>query len=184
MDPFGLKTPRLVLDQPNLADVDLIAEYASDPVFEAYMATPWPYERHHAESFVGEFVPGSWASGSEWTWAIREASTGPLLGMIGIRLPSGMLGFWLGAPHRGSGIMSEAVSAVVDAVFERTDADRILWECVLGNEASLSVARKTGFRFTGSAPGMVPTRTGESVVSWTAELRRDDSRVPKSGWPT
>lgn len=183
MDPFALRTERLTLNQPSSADVDAIAEFCSDPVFERFMTTPWPYERHHAESFVDEFVPRGWASDTEWTWAIREESGGRLCGMIGIRLGNGMLGFWLGAPYRGRGIMSEAANAVIDAVFARSRLDRILWECVLGNEASLGVARRLGFRFTGQALGMVPSRTGASVPSWTAELRQDDPRDPKPGWP-
>ena len=183
MEPFVLRTERLTLNQPNDGDVELIAEFCADPAFERFMTTPWPYERHHAESFVEEFVPKGWANETEWTWAIREATGGPLRGMIGIRLGSGMIGFWLGAPHQGHGIMSEAAAAVIDATFARTKLDGILWECVLGNEASLSVARKLGFGFTGQALGMVPSRTGESVPSWTAELHRNDSREPKPGWP-
>lgn len=184
MEPFSLRTARLVLDPPRSEDIDLTAAYCTDPEFERFMAaTPWPYERHHAEWFIEEFVPQAWAEGAEWTWAIRGADAGPMLGIVGMRLRSGMIGYWIGKPHRGFGFMSEAAAAVVASTFERSAFDRVGWECVRGNVASLRVARRVGFRYTGEAPSTIPYRTGEHVPLWTGELLRGESREPKSGWP-
>jgi RimJ/RimL family protein N-acetyltransferase len=183
MEPFPLVTERLVLDQPTAIDVDRIALYCTDPAFETFMTTPWPYERQHAEYFVSDFVPSGWSSGSEWTWAIREGDGQELLGVVGVRMNIGTVGYWLGHPHRGRGIMPEALTAAVDAVFERTERSEILWECVVGNVASMKVAQKVGFRFTGEAPGMIPSRDGTATRSWTGVLGRADARVPRGGWP-
>ncbi|WP_175494308.1 GNAT family N-acetyltransferase [Herbiconiux ginsengi] len=183
MEPFSLTTERLVLDQPVARDVDLIASYCADPVFEGFMTTPWPYERKHAEYFVSSFVPDGWLRGEEWTWAIRERRGQDMLGAIGVRTHSGMVGFWLGAPHRGRSIMPEALAAVVDAVFERSDRAEILWECVVGNTPSLRVAEKVGFRFTGEELGIIPGRDGSLTPSWTGRLGRNDDRTPQPGWP-
>lgn len=183
MDPFLLTTPRLVLDQPSLGDVADMTAYCREPVFERFMATPWPYEPQHAETFIRDVVPAGWTTGDEWNWAIRRVGGGPLLGVIGIRLRNGMIGYWLGAPHRGHGIMSEAARAVVDAVFARSDRESVHWECVVGNSASVRVAQRIGFSYTGEAPGLIPSRTGESRASWTGELRRGDSRDATDGWP-
>ena len=57
MHPFELTTARLVLNQPNADDVEDIARYCTDPLFEQFMVTPWPYERQHAEWFVEQAVP-------------------------------------------------------------------------------------------------------------------------------
>ena len=183
MEPFSLRTARLVLDPPRSEDIDLTALYCTDPLFERYMATPWPYERHHAEWFIDEFVPKAWSEGSEWTWAIRRSSGGPLLGIIGMRLHSGTIGYWIGEPHRGQGFMSEAAAAVVDATFERSERDSVLWECVSGNVASALVAKRTGFDFTGERVGAILDRNGDANLSWTGELARADSRDIKPGWP-
>lgn len=183
VEPFALRTERFLLDQPTSADVDDIARYCADPVFEHYMTTPWPYERADAEFFVDDYVRNGWADGAEWTWAIRDGEGEPLLGVVGIRLLSGMLGYWLGAPHRGRGVMPEAATAVIDAVFERTDREEIGWECVVGNTASLRVAQKAGFTFTGERPGRIPSRDGSPITSWHGVLGRGDSRAPKHGWP-
>ncbi|WP_382304472.1 GNAT family N-acetyltransferase [Herbiconiux sp. UC225_62] len=180
---FSLTTARLTLDQPVEGDVDLIASYCSDPVFEAFMTTPWPYERKHAEYFVRSFVPDGWSRSVEWTWAIREGGGQDILGAIGVRMNSGMVGYWLGAPHRGHGIMPEALRAVVDAVFERSDRADLRWECVVGNTASSRVAEKVGFRFTGETVGMIAGRDGSLQRSWTARLDRHDDRSARPVWP-
>src|SRR5690606_16612893 len=115
MDPFELRAGPLTLDQPGEGDVDRITEYCQDPLFERFLTIPWPYERQHAEHFVTVFVPNGWASGDELTWALRTG--GEFLGVVGLRR-SGMIGYWLGAPHRGHGHMARAVNAVIDWSFE------------------------------------------------------------------
>jgi len=183
MTPFSVRTARLVLNQPTIADADDIIAYCSDPVFEHYLTIPWPYTRDDAVGFVEGYVAEGWAENREWTWAIRDADAGPLLGVIGVRMERGMVGYWLGAEHRGLGILPEALAAVIDAVFARTDLDEVHWECILGNVASMRVAKKAGFRYTGVQLGQVRGRDGRQSTSWTGVLRRDDDRAPKEGWP-
>lgn len=182
MIPVVLRTERLVLDQPEERDVPLLTEYCQDPVFEHFMVTPWPYEEHHARAFVSSLVPKGWAENSEYTWAVRESEGGPLLGMIGHRPSRSDIGFWLGRPHRGAGYMTEASHALVDWLFER-GRQRIFWECIAGNAASASVARKCGFRYTGERPAVIPGRNGEHPLAWHAELVATDDRSVKQGWP-
>ena len=184
MEPFILSAGTLTLDQPTTADVATITEYCQDPVFERFLTLPWPYRSAHAEFFVNEYVPRGWASGDEVTWALREPD-GAFLGVVGLRAHSAMIGFWLGAPHRGHGYMPLAVSAVADWTFESDYAglDAIRWEAVRGNTASLAVARKTGFSYTGTGPALVTARDGSSPPSWQAVLHAGDDRTPKPGWP-
>lgn len=172
MEPFTLRGSGLTLNELKPADAPDVARYCADPVFEEYMVTPWPYTLADAESFIGDYAPSAWESGSEWTWAIREDPDGPLLGVIGIRLPSGMLGYWLGEPHRGRGIMSACVDLVSAATFERTDIPSVDWEARVGNIGSLRTIERSGFTYTGEAIGVTPGRDGGPVLSWTARLDR------------
>ena len=173
----------LVLDQPTIEDVDAITLYCQDPIVEGFLAIPWPYARSDAEFFLNEFVPAGWDSGDEVTWALRLS--GEFLGVIGLRASTGMIGFWLGAPHRGHGYMPRAVSAVSDWTFETGFAglSAIQWEAVIGNFPSLSVACKTGFRFAGIGPRVVVDRDGSRGTAWQAVLRATDDRTPKPAWP-
>jgi RimJ/RimL family protein N-acetyltransferase len=189
MKAVDLRSERLLLDQPTLDDVDLIARYCTDPLFEEYLTTPWPYTRDHAVGFVTRLVPDGWSRKSEFTWAIRhaegadpEADDGELLGVIGWRSGGHDVGFWLGAPHRGNGYMPEALNAVLDWVFLRGE-QRVVWECIEGNVASLTVARKVGFRFTGNGPSLITGRDGTHPPAWHAEIAASDPRRPRPGWP-
>jgi len=180
MIPVILRTQRLVLDQPTAVDRHLVAEYCRDPLFEGFMTTPWPYELTHATAFVNDMVPMGWRTDTEYTWAIRV--DGELGGMISFREELRMIGYWLGAPHRGHGYMTEAASAVVDWVFS-IGRPTVLWECVAGNLASASVARKVGFRYTGTRPAAVIARDGSETLAWHGELGAGDDRSPRPGWP-
>ena len=180
MKPVTLRTARLVLDQPTLADIDTVTEYCQDPLFEKVLTTPFPYRREHAEDFIIERVPIWWATDSEYTWAIRVG--GALVGVIGYRTGNKDVGYWLGAPHRGNGFMPEALNAVLDWVFGTTDDD-VHWECVPGNAASMGVARKTGFAYRGVAPSIVVDRDGGHGPMHHASISKSDSREPKPGWP-
>lgn len=180
-NPVVLASGNLLLDQPTTADIALVTQYCQDPLFEHYLTLPWPYQRSDAEFFVTEFVPAGWSSGTEATWALR--AEGRFLGVIGLRRPTGMIGFWLGAEHRGHGWMPRAVTAVVDWASTHGYVDPVRWECVVGNLASMSVARTTGFTFTGTGPATVTSRDGSHPESWHGELHSTDSREPKPGWP-
>ncbi|BDZ45833.1 GNAT family N-acetyltransferase [Naasia aerilata] len=175
MTPVVLRTDRLVLDQPLEEDVDDIVRYCQDPLFERYLTVPWPYGRADAESFVREFVPQGWMDGRECTWALRLRDEGALLGVVAFRSERSDLGYWLGAPFRGRGYMSEAVAAVVDFAFQ-SGVPLVRWECLVGNTASATLARKAGFAFTGEAPSSVPYRDGSFPASWHGVLHASQQR--------
>lgn len=181
MEPVTLHAGALVLDQPTSDDIPLITRYCQDPLFERFMTLPWPYRQEHAEYFVNEYVPGGWTRGDEVTWAMRH--DGAFLGVVGVRAENSMIGYWLGAEHRGNGFMPLAATAAIGWVFATRWADIVRWEAVEGNIASAMVARKVGFRYTGLGPALITGRDGDSPASWHAELRADESRSPKPGWP-
>jgi len=179
-----LTAPGLALTELRESDIDVITAYCQDPVFERFLTTPWPYERAHAEFFVREYAAGGWQRGDEATWAIRETPDGELLGAIGVRRPSGSVGYWLGAPHRGRGLMTAALETVADAAFapDGLALDRLTWECAIGNIASAALARSVGFRYDGEGPGEVPGRDGEPVLSWLGSMTPLDRGV-RHEWP-
>ena len=184
MAPFTLSEPGLLLDELRPDDEAAIVEYCQDPLFERFLTIPWPYRLGDAEYFVREFAPHGWADGSELTWALRDAH-GVFMGVIGLRLPTSDLGFWLGAPHRGHGYMPRAVRLLTDWVFSTGfgGLTQIGWACVEGNTSSMAVARKCGFTFTGVGPATTPARDGSHPQSWHGVLRRGDPPVPQPGWP-
>jgi len=170
MQPVALRTPRLVLDEPVLGDAELVTHYCQDPIFERYLTTPWPYTRADANSFLSRHVPDSWESGSELTWAIRRIEGGPLLGVISVRETQHEIGFWMGAEHRGLGLMREATIAVVEWTLGGgvRGAETVFWRAVEGNAESAKVARAAGFRRIEPEAPTVPTRDGGTLPAWYA----------------
>ncbi|HET8958435.1 MAG TPA: GNAT family N-acetyltransferase, partial [Microcella sp.] len=146
-----------------------------------------PYRREHAVGFVGEFVPGSWADDSEYIFGIREAADAPLIGVVSWQRERGYVGYWLDAAHRGRGVMTEALRALVDWVFTH-DVDRLRWEALAGNVGSATVAQRVGFRWDVIGPAGYAGRSGragENPIGWHAVLRRADLGTvqPREAWP-
>ncbi len=61
------------------------------------------------------------------------------------------LGYWMGAPFAGRGVMSNAVRQVCRLAFEELDIRRIEAACLPENAASVRLLEKTGFRREGLA---------------------------------
>ncbi|MFC5930805.1 GNAT family N-acetyltransferase [Cryobacterium melibiosiphilum] len=192
-----LESDLVRLDAPVAADAARVFEYCQDPSFERYLTVPWPYQFEHAEGFLAEYVPGGWASDTEYTWALRAPGwkSAELLGVIGLRLlgPSvdeqagvlqlGSVGFWLGAPFRGQGLIGEAQRLVFDWAFGTGLVDAVHWECIRGNTASARAAWKAGFSYAGVAPSVAAYRDGTHPLSWQGQLRAGDDRGRRPGWP-
>jgi RimJ/RimL family protein N-acetyltransferase len=185
MRPVVLETPRLRLDLPLPSDAESVARYCQDPIFERWLTTPWPYTRAHADGFLGTHVPEAWATGAELTWAIRRAQGAPLLGVVSVREAQHEIGFWMGAEHRGDGLMSEAATAVAEWVLGGgiPGANTVFWRAVEGNVASARVARAAGFRHIEPENPTVPTRDGEGTrPAWYAVREREADPRAESSW--
>lgn len=183
MQPVTLRTARLDLSIPTLADVDAITAAAQDPEVPRWTTLPSPYHRAHAKEFVAK-AAAWWDEQSELTWGIR--ADGAWIGMIGLHRTiaggSAEIGFWMSAAARGHGYLSEAARAVIDFGFsEPLSLARIEWRAIVGNEASARAARSLGFRYEGLL------RQGLSDVrgrhdGWIAGILPTDDRIPRP-WP-
>jgi len=182
--PVVLRTERLVLEVPVPSDAELITQYCQDPLFEQVLTTPWPYTRADADAFLGEHVPVSWANGSELTWALRRTEGGPLLGVISVRDIQHELGFWIGAEHRGAGLMSEAATAVAEWTLAGgiPGAETVFWRAVEGNIASARVARAAGFRRIQPEHATVPRRDGTTLPAWYGVREASVDPRASSSW--
>ena len=62
---------------------------------------------------------------------------------------SGHIGYWMGARFAGQGYMVEAARLVVDYAFTAQRLHRIEAACIPGNERSIRVLEKAGFKREG-----------------------------------
>jgi ribosomal-protein-alanine N-acetyltransferase len=61
------------------------------------------------------------------------------------------LGYWMGAPYAGRGLMTAAVRAVVAFAFDTLHLNRVEAACLPGNAASIRLLEKVGFTREGYA---------------------------------
>ena len=183
MQPVTLTTPRFVLSAPRASDVDAVFAACTDPELQRFVPVPVPYEREHAEGFVLGMVPAWWRDDVEYVFGIRETADAPLIGVVSWQRERGYVGYWLDAAHRGRGVMTESLRALVDWVFTH-DVHKLRWEASAGNTGSAIVAQRVGFRWDGAAP-ITAVRPGEDPAGWHAVLRRSDLGTvqPRNEWP-
>ncbi|WP_222851418.1 GNAT family N-acetyltransferase [Phytoactinopolyspora mesophila] len=186
MEPFELKSERVLLSMPVRADIDRITELCQDPAIQDGTTVPSPYTRADAETFVNTVVAGGWANATSLIWAIREPLTGRLDGTIGVTLTGdglGEIGFWTDPKARGRGLTSHAVRLVAERVLNHHSLGltHLVWWAYVGNWASRRVAWATGFRHEGLVRGGQPQR-GKRRDAWVATLCAGDPMTPASRW--
>ncbi|MBB5516052.1 ribosomal-protein-alanine N-acetyltransferase [Rubricella aquisinus] len=63
----------------------------------------------------------------------------------------GTVGYWITEEHARQGLMTEALSALVDHAFHRMDLSRIEAACLPENAASRALLERCGFKYEGVA---------------------------------
>ena len=185
MEPVELHTARLVLRAPVDADVDAITEACQDPEIPRWTPIPSPYGRSDAEGYV-RLVAQGWANGTEAVWVAH--ADGVLVASIGLHRITAHatggdaeLGYWVAAPARGQGYLTEAARAVLDWGFTELGLARIAWRATVGNIASARGARALGFRYEGTQRQSLTSPRGRDD-GWIGGLLRTDDRAPVP-WP-
>jgi [ribosomal protein S5]-alanine N-acetyltransferase len=63
----------------------------------------------------------------------------------------GTIGYWMGKPHCGQGLMSEAVGLLCDFAFNQLELERVEASCLPNNEPSKALLTRMGFQVEGYA---------------------------------
>lgn len=82
-------------------------------------------------------------------FAIIERKTDELAGLVGLfdverENNTAEIGYWLGVPHWGKGLMTEAVGLILDFAFTQAKLFRVFGTVFEGNPGSQQVMRKNG----------------------------------------
>ena len=137
----------LLLRPLEFGDLEAVVDACGDPEIPRFtLLVPSPYTEEDGRQFLTH-VEGQWRDGdSERTFAITV--DGEFLGVVGIGLDSGVLGYWLKRDARGRGWMTRAVIAVVDWA-RGQGVSQFSLTTHPDNVASQRVALKAGFREIG-----------------------------------
>ena len=161
-----LETKRLILRPWEEADAEECYRYAKDPLVGP--AAGWPV---HTSIENSRQVIRNVLMVPE-TYAIVLKETGLPVGSIGLHhsdLAKGEeeaeLGYWIGVPYWGQGLVLEAAREVLRHAFEDLHLERVWCAYYDGNEKSKKVQEKLGFRHQWTnenvpVPQMDDTRKG------------------------
>jgi RimJ/RimL family protein N-acetyltransferase len=143
-----LESERLVMRRPSKKDAVRIAELANDwDVASKLGRMPFPYTRRDAVSWLNK-VHADWGVDSlDFGLYLKEKGK-PFCGVLSIfSLISAQpaLGYWLGRPFWGQGLMTEAVATMVAFAFNELKAPLLGADHILANPASGRVLEKNGF---------------------------------------
>lgn len=175
-DVFRIETRRLWLRWPTARDAEAVSRLAGDPAVAGMTARiPTPLPPHEAEAFVIRARAANTAGEGLILALCRRASPANLIGVVSVENrpgePEPHLGYWLGRPFWGDGLMTEAAEALVDAAFAYAGAPVLASAAMIGNTGSRRVLEKCGFRLTGESAPVFEARGG-AVPSYTFRLDR------------
>jgi aminoglycoside 6'-N-acetyltransferase len=151
----GLRTPRLVLRRLVADDAHRLAQYRSDPAVAVYQGWDAPYPLEAAQRFVADHDGRHPDTPGEWFQLGIAAVTEPgrLLGDVGVFVDGddprlARVGFTLAADAQGRGYATEAVTAVLDWLFDR-GKHRVSADCDARNVRSAALLERVGMRREG-----------------------------------
>jgi len=172
--PFiELRTPRLVLRRFRPADAPEFQAYRSDPDVARYQSWDPTYSLDDAETFMAAIAQASPGTPGDWfQFAVVSASTGRLIGDIGLRTDAdepGLLelGITLSPGHQGNGYATEMAIAVVAYAFETLAATTVRAITDTRNEPTIRLLERLGFVRTATEEA---TFKGELCLEHTYEL--------------
>ena len=172
-----LDTADLVLRRPAGKDAKDIFRYASDPEVARYVL--WEPHRSLSETraFV-RFLRSRIRAGYPSSWVVVLKATGTVIGTIGFiwyseENRSAELGYSFSREYWNHGYATQALQAVIDAVFRSLPVNRLEAQHDVRNPASGRVMEKCGLRQEGILRDRIVNK-GEYVnVALYAILRSD-----------
>lgn len=146
-----LETTRLILRPWEESDAEALYKYASDP--KVGPAAGWPV--HTSVENSREVIP-KFLSDSE-TYAVVLKEVGHPIGSIGLMIGKASqsdnpnteaeIGYWIGVPYWGQGLIPEAVREMLRHGFEDLHLEKIWCRSYDENKKSQRVQEKCGFKF-------------------------------------
>lgn len=147
-----IETARLILRPWQESDADSLFKYAGDPAIGPIAGwTPHTSLQHSLEIIRTVF------SAPE-TYAVVLKETGEPVGSCGIMSTDGLhsatmkpgeaeIGYWIGKPYWGQGLIPEAVNALLQRCFNELALDAVWCGYYDGNIKSKRVCEKCGFKY-------------------------------------
>ncbi len=148
-----LQTQRLTLRRLVLSDARNMARLINGAdIAQMTASIPSPYTSLCAE-FRIMWMHAQWGRGRSYAYAITKTGNDRLIGVMDLFENSQgekELGYWLGKPYWGEGIVTEAADCVIAEGFKTLDLAHIAAGYFEDNPGSARVLEKLGFKLQSS----------------------------------
>jgi ribosomal-protein-alanine N-acetyltransferase len=178
--PPTLETPRLILRAFEDADAPALFRHASNPNVTRF--TLWEHHKTLDDTFqfVRDYARCRYFEGMPEPYAItlRSDPKSEPVGALGCFWSSQPnrtmeLGYWLAEPLWGQGIIAEGCRAVVAHAFAACEPARIQSRVIVGNDPSVRVLEKLGFRYEGTLRSFLYRRERFEDVMFFSVLKSE-----------
>lgn len=152
---------RLFID----ADLAPVVDALQDPEISTWVhQIPWPYSVEDGRAFFA-LAADEWERAAGAHLAIEHVPCSGLAGSVGLTAVNhayrtAWVGYWIAEHHRGRGLATEAVAAIVRWAFESLGLERLSLMTDPDNARSRNVARKNGFVEEGRLRSALRTKDG------------------------
>jgi RimJ/RimL family protein N-acetyltransferase len=150
-----LQSERLLLRPFQDADIAPFAAYRSDPEIARYQSWEPPVTLEQAARFVNEMKHARPGVQGEWyQWAVERKAAAGLIGDCAFQiLPhdprQAEIGFSFARAHQGQGFAAEAVSRLLDYLFDDLALHRVIAITDAENVAAARLLERLGLRREG-----------------------------------
>lgn len=152
-----LETKRLLLRPWNVNDVEDLVEGLNNIEVSKWLAfVPYPYTRRNAEEWIAYCIENGnqGAAGSSYEFAIELKAEKRVIGGISLDKISRIHGtagggIWLNGNYHGQGYGAEAFGKRIEFAFHELNLRRLENGYFEGNQASLRMQRKFGYKVEG-----------------------------------
>ena len=173
-----LETARLILRPFVKEDAPaMYRNWASDPEVTKFLSWPTYKTVDTAYEILNIWVP-QYRDDTFYQWAIELKEIGEVVGSISVvnfdeRVDMSEIGFCIGRPWWGQGIMTEAFQAVIDFLFGEVGVQRIEAGHDPNNPASGAVQRKCGLTYEGTLRRSIRSNQGITDKTVMAILKEE-----------
>lgn len=179
-----LETKRLILRPWQETDAENLYQYAKDPLVGPIAGWPVHTSVENSMQIIREVLS------AEGTYAVTLKGEDKAIGSIGLMIgeqsilnipvTEGEVGYWLGVPYWGQGLIPEATKELMRYAFEELGLTTLWCGYFAENEKSKRVGEKCGFRYHHTEEKEWPL-IGETKTQHITSISRDEWRKLASG---
>ena len=173
-----IETPRLILRRAETTDAQaMFRNWASDPEVTRFLTWPTYQSAESAYPVLNMWVK-NYEKDDFYQWMIVLKELGEPIGSISVvnqrdDIAEAEIGYCIGKPWWHQGIVSEALTAVMDYLFDEVGMNRIEARHDVNNPHSGGVMKKCGMRYEGTHRAADRNNQGICDIAAYGILRTD-----------